>query len=459
MFLSGHHSKSLARCGLVSYKHTMSTLEIQRGALPMASQDRKKNALRNATRRPHPDVRRAGVVAWAVRVISVVAVVATTTFGLTYSVLAADLDVTPASATEGGATPGRTVVGFVTGHGEPRLDGQFSGVAEELRRAHTVMDVRLSEGTSALNGVGVIIVAGRPDIPDAELYELDQFLMRGGRVAFLLDGADIPQTGIQANLSDGNIFGFLGVYGIAVNPDLVIDRSCAGRATWGDISTSSSYPYWPLVRARDIGETHAAVSGFTNVPLAWTSSITTRLIGAGGIRKSVLLRSSSDSWTVSAFANLDPEQSFEPSEEFGDVYRVAGELGFPLAIAVEGTFESAFLGKKVIVQRGRSVEFVEPVAMIETSVPTRMVVFGSSMMFRDDLATQLTGNAELLASVVKWLATDDAEPGSPIDSTPDVGWTPRRLALVVLIVACSVAALAAGVGFTLSRRRKPSCRT
>ena len=32
-------------------------------------------------------------------------------------------------------------------------------------------------------------MTGGPDVPDAELYELDQFLMRGGRVAFLLDAA------------------------------------------------------------------------------------------------------------------------------------------------------------------------------------------------------------------------------------------------------------------------------
>ena len=425
----------------------------------MVPLNRKKTARGDTSRHHRPHLRRTRAIASATRISAIAVVVATATFGLTCSAFAADRDVTSASATEGGGAPGRTVVGFVTGHGEPTLDGQFSGVAEELRRAHTVMDVRLSEGASALSDVDVIIVAGAPDIPDAELYELDQFLMRGGRVAFLLDAAVVPQTGAQANLSEGNIFGFLNVYGIAVNPDLVIDRSCAGSATWGDINTSSSYPYWPLVRTPDIAGTHAAVSGFTSVSLAWTSSIRTRRLGAGGIKESVLLRSSSDSWTVSAFADLNAERSLEPPEEFDDVHRIAGELGFPLAIAVEGVFQSAFTGQKVIVQRGESVEFVEPQGMIETSVPTRMVVFGSSMMFRDDLAAQLPGNARLLASVARWLATDDAEPERPGDSTSGLDWTPRRLALVILVVACSVAAIAAAAGLALSRRRRPSSGT
>jgi hypothetical protein len=425
----------------------------------MTPQDRKKIAHRSTTRRLHADARRAGATAWAVRIITAAVVVATTAFALTCSALAADRDVTPASATEGGDTNGQTVVGFVTGHGEPRLDGQFSRVAEELRRGYTVTDVQLSEGTSSLSGVGVIIVAGGPDIPDVELYELDQFLMRGGRVAFLLDGAAIPRTGVRANLSEGNIFGFLSVYGIVVNPDLVIDRSCAAGATWGDIRTSSSYPFWPVVRGPGVNEAHAVLSTTTSVPLAWTSSITTQRVGAGRLKKTVLLRSSSDSWTVSAFADLDPERSFEPPKELDDVHRVAGESGFPLAVAFEGVFQSAFTGQKVIVQSGRNVEFTDPEGMIETSVPTKMIVLGSSMMFRDDLAAQLPGNAELLASFVEWLATDDAEPEMSEGLTHGASWTPRRLAIVILVAACSVATLAAAAGFALSRRRRLSSRT
>jgi len=425
----------------------------------MAPSNRKKTPPGGRTARPHTDARRARAFARAVRIVSAVAVVVTTAVGPACPALAADSDAARASTTEGNAARGRTVVGFVTGHGEPRLDEQFTGVAEELRRTHTVTDVRLSEGASALNGVRVVVVVGGPDIPDAELYELDQFLMRGGRVAFLLDAATVPRTGVQANLSEGNIFGFLGAYGIVVNPDLVLDRACAGSATWGGIVTSSSYPYWPIVSAPNVAKAHPAVAGFSSVPLAWTSSIATQRVGAGRTEKSVLLRSSSDSWTVSAFADLDPEQSFEPPEEADDIHRVAGDRGFPLAVAVEGTFKSAFAGQKVIVQSGRSVEFVEPEEMIETSVPTRMVVFGGSMMFRDDLAALLPGNAELLTSVVRWLALDDAGSERAGGPAPGADWTPRRLALVVLAVACSVAVVAAAANFALSRRARPSSRT
>lgn len=425
----------------------------------MASPNEKKTRLSDTTRAALPGARRASAFERAARIILAAVVVAATVFGLTCPVLAADRDATRAGVAKGETTPGRTAVGFVTGHGEPGLDEEFSRVAEELRRTYTVVDVRLSEDASLLSSVGVVVVAGGPDVPDAELYELDQFLMRGGRIAFLLDAAVIPRAGAMANVSEGNIFGFLNAYGIVVNPDLVLDRSCAGRATWGDVSTSSSYPYWPVVRRSSVAETHPAVAGFASVPLAWTSSITTRRVGTGGADKSVLLRSSSDSWTVSAFAKLDPEQHFEPPEESDDIHRIADDSGFPLAVAVEGVFESAFAGQKVIVQNGRSVEFMEPEGMIETSVSTRMVVFGGSMVFRDDLAAQFPRSAELLAGIVRWLATDDAETGGTGRSAPAAERTPRRLAQVILVVACSVATVAAAVSVVLSRRRRLSSRT
>ena len=350
-------------------------------------------------------------------------------------------------------------VGFVTGHGEPAPDGLLSGVAEVLRRSRAVLEVRLEDGAVSVDGIDVVVVAGSPDIPDVELYVLDQFLMRGGRLAFLLDAAVIPETGTQSNLSEANIFGFLSTYGLTVNPDLVLDDVCATGASWGRVVTSSAYPYWPVVRGSGIAGEHPAVSGLTAVPMAWTSSITARNTGSGTARMSALLRSSPDSRTVSAFTDIDPERAFEPPSDYDDVSRVAGADGFALAVAAEGTFRSAFTGQQIIVQRGKEVEFVEPEGMIVTSAPAKVAVFGSSMMFRDDLAGQLAGNAELLAGVVDWLASDSTEEdesAGATGSTPTADWTPRKFGFVVLALAVLAAAVATAA---VSRRKRRSSTT
>ena len=347
----------------------------------------------------------------------------------------------------------RCSVGFTAGHGELALGGQLSRVAERLREICDVAEVDLSDDAAILSGFDVIVVAGEPDIPDAELYELDQFLMRGGRLAFLLDAATIPPDGTQANISESNVFGFLKTYGIVVNADLVLDDSCAGEARWGGIETRSPYPPWPLVSATGISSDHPAVSGLTSVPLAWTSSISLRGLGAGATRTSVLLRSSPDSWTVSAFFDIGPEQSFERPAEVDDVRRVAGAEGFPLAVAIEGAFRSAFAGQKVVVQRGRDVSFVDPDGKIETSAATRMIVFGGSTIFRDDVSEQLHHGAELLVKSVRWLAEDDASAAASERSLSSKEWTPRRLATALLVLTGAAAILVAAVRLAAARRK------
>jgi ABC-2 type transport system permease protein len=350
----------------------------------------------------------------------------------------------------------REVVAFISGHGELEIAGQLSRVAEHLQRRHEVRSVTLSDDAS-VDDVDAVVIAGAPDIPDAELYALDQYLMRGGRIAFLLDGAAIPEVGTQSNISPGNIFGFLSTYGVVVNPDLVLDSSCAEGATWGDVVATGPYPFWPVALVSGAPATHPAIAGRTEVPMAWTSSISIRNTGAS-TTASVLLNSSAESWTVPAFADLGPEHAFELPTWTDGEYRLAGERGFPLAVAVEGDFQSAFAGKPVIMGQGRDAEFVDPEGKIESGAYARMIVFGSSMLFRDDLAEQLPGGAELLEGAIDWLTSDLPPSASNTEDRASREWTPRRTAAVLLMLLCAGAACASVI-VGAARRKKRTSRT
>lgn len=383
-------------------------------------------------------------------------------FVTTVLVLAA-LSASSTAAGDGDA-PARAVVGFVTGHGEPDLERRLSRVSDALARGFEIREVALAGGAAGLDGVDVIVVAGEPDIPDAELYELDQFIMRGGRAAFLLDAASLPTNGTHTLISDANIFGFLSAYGIVVNPDLVLDRACADGAEWADVSTEAPYEHWPVVSGEQLSATHPIVSGIDRVRFAWISSVAIDRSMLVAAREEVLAGSSRESWTVSAYTDVDPDRDFAPPEAPDDLQRIAGERGFPLAVAIEGELRSAFAGKKVIVQDGRSARFTEPVGMIEVGPPTRVVVFGSSMMFWDELSDQLPGNAELLVRAVEWLAAEvDAAALSEVGAgaarthaDTASGWNPRRLGLALLALFAVVAVVAtARLALRRGRRQAP----
>lgn len=317
---------------------------------------------------------------------------------------------------EPGAVP---VVAFVTGHGEPSIHGEFSAVADALGNDYSLREVDLAVGDSPLAGVAVAVVAGAPDIPDAELYELDQFLMQGGRVAFLLDAADIPPDGLQANVSEGNIFSFVEAYGVTVRADLVLDPVSARSARWSAAETTDPYPYWPRVEGTRLAHGHPAVGDVESVQFAWSSSIGLDMNMPGDASATVLARSSNESWTVMSFADLDPGLAFAPDGRHGLVERTAG--GFPLAVVVTGTFDSAFRGQKLIVERGGRAEMTTPVGTIESSAPTRMAVVGGSRTFRNELVDQLPGSIAFVEGIVAWLAVGEAPLAGASDQSRDGG--------------------------------------
>ncbi|MBN1460593.1 MAG: GldG family protein [Armatimonadetes bacterium] len=296
----------------------------------------------------------------------------------------------------------REQVIFLKGHGEATAEAGMSVVAAAISADYDVREVDLSASPDGLTGARVVIVAGDPDIPDAQLYEIDQYLMRGGRILFLLDAADLPESGLQSNLSESNIFGFLKTYGVVVNPDLVLDRKCSSDAKWGDVATDQPYPFWPLLPSHNISEA-GPLAGVRSIQFAFTSSITTPFEMPGNTSVDVLARSSDESWTVLAYADLDPATVPPPGVREKDALRIAGDSGFSLAVSVTGEFASAFIGKKVIVQNGQDVEIVEPIGMIERSTPTAIVVFGGSTMFGDEFVRRHVENVPLLARTVDWL--------------------------------------------------------
>jgi ABC-2 type transport system permease protein len=307
-------------------------------------------------------------------------------------------------------TSERPVVAFLTGHDEKTTAQNYRSIAEELRHNYEVRDVNLAEDLDALADVTTLIVAGALDVPDEELFAIDQFIMRGGRTIFLVDGAEVPMTGLQASPANGNIFDFVGSYGATVNSDLVIDRVSANASfQMGYMTMSMPYPYWPKAVPPNISAESPVTSELEAISFTWTSSITIADSLPPGVAATVLARSSGYSWTVPAYADLNPQQRFAPTGEDAEAIAAGLGSGFVLAAALVGDLPSAFAGKPVLVEReGQAPELTEPEGRLDRSVEeTQIIVIGNSRMFDDALLRQLPGNLVLFLNAVDWLSLGD----------------------------------------------------
>lgn len=303
----------------------------------------------------------------------------------------------------------RPVVAFLTGHDERTIGENYRSIAEELRRNYDVREADVSVDPDALSDVTTLVVAGALDIPDEELFTIDQFIMKGGRAVFLIDGAEVPMSGLEARPTEGNIFDFVSSYGATVNSDFVIDRVNSNASfQMGYMAMSMPYPYWPKAVPPNISAESPITSELDAIPFTWTSSITIADSLPDGVRATVLARSSGYSWTVPAYADLNPQQRFVPTgDNAGEILEGRG-AGHVLAVALEGEFVSAFRGKPVIVEgEGDRPVLTEPEGRIDHGVNSQIVIFGNSRMFEDALLRQLPGNLVLFLNAIDWLSLGD----------------------------------------------------
>ncbi|WP_341905456.1 Gldg family protein [Fluviicola taffensis] len=124
-------------------------------------------------------------------------------------------------------------IAFLAGHGELRF-AETQRVRSLLEPYYSVEDITLNDSLRALDGfTGAIIARPRTKYSDKDLYILDQFVMRGGRLMCFFDKLTFPQDSLNRTGMTSTVRTDLGLdkmlfdYGIKTNDNYVMDVRCA----------------------------------------------------------------------------------------------------------------------------------------------------------------------------------------------------------------------------------------
>lgn len=300
-------------------------------------------------------------------------------------------------------TKTRKKVAFLTGHGEPGLN-ELSKVQQVIGKQYTVTTVDVSKGKPVPTDISALIVmAPTSRLPETDKFQIDQYIMGGGKVAFLLNR-------IEANLQQQfgrpmeiGLDDMLATYGLKVNEDLVRDEQCANisiqQQQFGfNMVSQVPFPFIPL--ASDFSKSNIMVKDLQGVMLFFVSSIDTAGAAAKNLRADILMASSEQSGRQTGFFMFDPTHRYT-REEFTKEF---GESHIPLAAVVEGQFKSAFAGKPVPVDTAAGA--IPPSGSpLEQSPETRVVLVGDGDFARD----QYLGNRDnisFFANMVDYLVDD-----------------------------------------------------
>lgn len=315
------------------------------------------------------------------------------------------------------SSPKAKTIGFLTGHDEHDIyeDRDYSQVRQVLQQQkYTVITVDTSEGKKVSDDVDTLIVAGpKKQLSERDKYEIDQFLMRGGRAVFLVDSVNMPPGMLYAMPLSTGLNDMLEHYGVKLGNNLVMDESRAqasfGRSTGGmTISYSVPYYYWPKIIKKKFAP-HSITSQLENLVLPWTSALEIIAPEGGEVKVTELVKSTEHSWTAQSPYNLDPQQRFyqTPSDR----------KSHPLAVELSGKFKSFYAGKEIPKVESSDEESASSPPpddsvreTIEASPETQIIVIGNSNFASNGILMQLPrgqSNMIFFQNIVDWLTLGD----------------------------------------------------
>ena len=327
------------------------------------------------------------------------------------------------------------MIGFLAGHGELG-GGNLYDIQSALQEYYDLSYVSLDSNINALtarqqsskdsaytfyNKYDLLIVS-KPTTAfnDKDLYILDQYVMYGGKILWLLDALDAdldslankPQmAATRFNLRlDEMLFN----YGVRVNPDVVMDVRCRPiPMTVGMVGDKPQIKFCPWYYFPEIVPTsqHPIVRNLDIIKTDFVSSIDL-IDNDDSIAKTVLLTTSPYSRVKNAPAVIDlNDGKIEPDQ------RLYNRQNLPIAVLLEGSFKSMFRNRL-------SPEFTEMPSMgfKESSKPTKMIVISDGDIIKnrynydegsgypmgfDNYTNTLYANKEFILNAVNYLTGDE----------------------------------------------------
>ena len=244
-------------------------------------------------------------------------------------------------------------IGFLTGHDELDVfDQGFGRLRQELSKQYDVRKVPIDAGKPIDADVATLVIVGpKKELTAREKYEIDQFIMRGGRVCFLIDPILIQYEGLNVTPLQTGLNDLLEHYGVKLNDNLVLDVSM-GQLTYsqGFMTVTTSYAYFIKVMKQyqyRAGETSDGLSQHSIITnqlesfmLPWAGSLELLPKENASVEAVVLAKTSKGGWTAQSPYNINPtSRQFQPPASVQQAHTVA--------VSLSGVFKSFYAGKAI----------------------------------------------------------------------------------------------------------------
>ncbi|MCF7884897.1 MAG: GldG family protein [Candidatus Marinimicrobia bacterium] len=180
-----------------------------------------------------------------------------------------------------------------------KINISVSNLSQFLRQTYRVRRVSLDKKVPG--NINTLLINGIEDSLSTEkLYNLDQYLMRGGKL-FIGQGRTIDQLNQgQGRLIKSNIYDLLEHYGLTIGRDLLIDKNCGRiqiRQKRGMFSFSNAIKYPPFIIINNMNKSNPIVQDLEQVRVFFTHELSAKDTTVNFVP---LLRTSSNTGSIQA---------------------------------------------------------------------------------------------------------------------------------------------------------------
>jgi len=240
--------------------------------------------------------------------------------------------------------------------GQPQNQDSATNLRALISQNYTIRNISLKEENIPESLNSLIIARPTEKFTDYELFQIDQFLMRGKSLALILDRFTEVMPGGQQGLSmgqqpifvplDTGLEKLLAHYGIRIQQSYVLDENCYRQEMPAQFGGGERKIYYaPLIKSRFINQD---LDFMKNIKLLVALKISPLELIAESIAKNELktqrlFASSEKSWQMRDRINLNP-MFIKPPDSAEDMQ------SYPLAYLIEGEFPSYFADKPMPVK-------------------------------------------------------------------------------------------------------------
>lgn len=331
------------------------------------------------------------------------------------------------------ATQQRGKVAFLYGHGECQVENIWDFISS-LNEYYTVDSISINEKLNALtervydsvnpnlvkikNKFDCLVIAKPTSIFSyKDLYLIDQYIMHGGKVLWLVDPLLVSMDSLQTQANTFAISNFTGVddilfrYGVKLNTNLVTDMQCAKipivTGQYQNNTPQMTYYPWNFFPEISPNANHIISDKISPVKMEFASSIDTTNSPA---KKTVLLSSSNRTRVLNSPVNVSLQMLKQKQD--ASLFNSGAK---DVAILLEGEFSSAFKNRLT-----PEMELNSQMAYKDFSDTTAMIVIADGDVVRNDFMNgqllplgydkytrKMYGNKEFLVNCVNYLCGDE----------------------------------------------------